>query len=149
MSHFYSHGTTVANFKSLIFHPCHEHIRKPLCKNLLISKNINKVTHTFLWNANFGGNFFLTDLKIFFNLSFLSVHQPRPYKTQWLLPQVVQLFVHHKIWTSHLCHLYIAWPNDAQCSHQHNTHLKQLAKVTDFWLEQCIMHSRTQSRQVA
>lgn len=47
------------NFKSLSFHPCHEHIRNPLCKNLLISKNNNKVTHVFLWNANFDGNFWL------------------------------------------------------------------------------------------
>ena len=59
----------LANFKSLSFHPCHEHIRNPLCKNLLISKNINKVTHMFLLNGNFDSNFFLTDLKSFFNLS--------------------------------------------------------------------------------
>jgi hypothetical protein len=57
----------LTNFNSWRFHLCRQHMGNPFCTNILIRKNTNNVTHTFLWNAQLDSNFLFSSLSIVLN----------------------------------------------------------------------------------
>lgn len=115
----------LANFKSWSFHPCHEHITH--CAKIFWYQRISIKWPTCS-----------CEMPILMAISFWMIWTFSlifPFN-RFINPVPTKLsdYCHRlsnslsiKIWTSQLRHLYIAWLNDAQCSHQHNNYLQQLA----------------------